>query len=67
MSGNYENKFYLDEVTGELFIRGRLSKPKGRSRRRAELQDDFYNTGDNYDASNSVIVLSVRAYDLGKS
>ncbi|KAL0280631.1 UNVERIFIED_CONTAM: hypothetical protein PYX00_001863 [Menopon gallinae] len=68
MSGNYENKFYLDEVTGELFIRGRLSKPKGRARRQAEFQDDFYNngvSGDNYDALNSVIVLSVRAYDLG--
>ena len=79
MSGNYENKFYLNEVTGELLIRGKLtSRRRNRSKRlvkrQSDYQDDFYNqrpqgrdSSGYEDVLDSVIVLTVRAYDLGKS
>ncbi|KAK6645399.1 hypothetical protein RUM43_001676 [Polyplax serrata] len=61
ISGNYENKFGLNEITGELFIRGQLTN---RNLRQSEPQDGYYNSQSD-DGLTSVIVLTVRAYDLG--
>lgn len=63
ISGNYENKFGLNEITGELFIRGQLTN---RNLRQSEPQDGYYNSQSD-DGLTSVIVLTVRAYDLGNN
>lgn len=114
MSGNLENKFHLNEVTGELTIRGRLGKKRdsrglsvldkeglkneeknlkrrvggekkevedsewGAEQKRgrgekSQRQDDYSYEDDefaprsnNENVIDSVIVLNIRAYDLGK-
>lgn len=49
--GNYENKFHLNEVTGQLMLREPLTK---RSKRQANKKPDM-----------DVFVLTARAFDLG--
>lgn len=49
--GNYENKFHLNEVTGQLMLREPLAK---RSKRQANKKPDM-----------DVFVLTARAFDLG--
>jgi Cadherin domain len=54
--GNYENKFYLNEITGQLSLREPLmKKSNGRKGRQA--------TDPNTDSE--VFVLTARAFDLG--
>ena len=67
ISGNYDNNFILNEITGELFIRGKLTS----NNLRQTNSDDTYYPGSGPDSDSngdvlSVIPLTVRAYDLGK-
>ncbi|XP_017465171.1 PREDICTED: cadherin-86C [Rhagoletis zephyria] len=55
INGNYENKFYLDKITGELIVREKITL---RSKTRLRRQTLSNNDGD-------IFLLTARAYDLG--
>lgn len=57
INGNYENKFHLNEITGQLTLREPLMK-KRRHRRQTQPQTTSTSNED-------VFVLTARAYDLG--
>jgi Cadherin domain len=54
--GNYENKFYLNEITGQLSLREPLMK-KHNTRKGRQASDQ--------NAETEVFVLTARAFDLG--
>ncbi|XP_002137604.3 cadherin-86C isoform X1 [Drosophila pseudoobscura] len=63
ISGNYENKFKLDKVTGELTIQDKIhlrSMTDASERRHRDPS-----TSSSSDDDNEVFILTARAYDLG--
>jgi hypothetical protein len=57
--GNYENKFYLNEITGQLTLREPLMKKTGQNVRKGRQASDPNM------AESEVFVLTARAFDLG--
>ena len=51
--GNYQNKFALNEISGQLTLRESLARINNRNKRQAKNQD------------MDIFVLTVRAFDLG--
>ncbi|XP_071455773.1 cadherin-86C [Hetaerina americana] len=63
VSGNYENKFFINEVTGRITLREPLTKDDGLTKSRRRLKRQSGALGE--EEEEKVIMLNVRAYDLG--
>lgn len=70
LNGNYDNKFYLNKVTGELTILEKINlRAKKNVRQRRQLQIESHNQNQQQQQQsvpeNNIFVLTARAYDLG--
>lgn len=66
LNGNYDNKFYLNKVTGELTILEKINlRAKKNVRQRRQLQTESQSQSQPMLPENNIFVLTARAYDLG--
>jgi len=65
--GNYEKKFLLNEVTGQLTLREPLTSQQSRNKRQTNINNSNNNNNNNNNnkADMDVFVLTARAFDLG--